>query len=123
MMLASGGGPDDATSFDGEALLGPSVAVKSSGAAAVCAPCERLADGGGATVSFSREWRQEHPETVTDRTSRPAATRGPKTSFGTMPHPPDGRTSSGPVEPRRCLVTRGGLTTCLVSLVVILAQS
>src|SRR5689334_11759496 len=37
--------------------------------------------------------------------------------------PPRQNVAFGPVEPRRCLVTRGGLTTCLVSLIVILARS
>ena len=86
-MLASGGADEEVTWPDGEAAIAASVAVRSSGTAALWAGAEVFAaTGGGVTVSLSRECRQEHPETVTDATSRPAAMRIPKSSFETMLH-------------------------------------
>jgi hypothetical protein len=104
-MLASGGADEDVTWLEGAAAIAASVAVKSSGTAAVCADAGLFAMTGGATASLSRECRQEHPETVTDRARRPAAMRNPKISFETMLHSEHTR------ELNR-----------LVSLVVILAQ-
>src|SRR3569833_412401 len=87
MMLASGGADEEVTWLDGEAAMAASVAVKSSGTAELWAGAWVFAATGGAvTASLSRECRQEHPETVTEATSRPAAMRIPKNSFETMLH-------------------------------------
>src|SRR5689334_11759495 len=98
MTLASGGGPEEVTWFEGEAWIAASVAVKSCGTAPVCAAGSLATGGGGGTTdSFSRECRDAHPATLMDRISKPAAMRAPKTSFETIAPLLRGRTS--PLDP------------------------
>src|ERR1700734_227677 len=86
MIDESGVAGEEVTSFAGAARIAASVAVMSR------VPCSIGASGVAATgavagaESLSRECIHEHPETVTDRTSRPAAKRAPGTCFETMLH-------------------------------------